>query len=106
MEKDYQEALDILADRELDDVGKMSCRDLQELINDYDNLCKVLYAKQIVIEKHEELENDYKKALDKATEIIVKEVGHCPKGRDCLYDDWIVERDCKRCWKEWLSKDE
>lgn len=35
MEKDYQESLDILADRELDDVGKMASRDLQELINSY-----------------------------------------------------------------------
>jgi len=52
--------------------------------------------------------DDYEKALDLAVEQINKGVygqSVCPKGKDCLYDDWIVPRNCNECWKEYLLKE-
>ena len=66
---------------------------------DYIDKCQQQYEKYIDV---------LEKALDKAIEEInrgVDGLSHCPKNRDCLYDDWIRERDCGKCWKEYLLKE-
>lgn len=44
------------------------------------------------------------KKLSKCYEIMGKEIEHCPKGFDCLYDDWMQDRDCKKCWENYINR--
>ena len=44
-----------------------------------------------------------------ALELAVKQINEgvngisiCPKGRGCLYETWMEDRDCNKCWKDYL----
>lgn len=46
-----------------------------------------------------------KDLLNKCLEVMAKEIPHCPKGFACIYDDWIQDRDCKVCWKNYVKRE-
>lgn len=59
------------------------------------------------ITKYAEKIRMYEKTIDLAIKEINKGVdglSKCPKKRDCLNDDWIEERDCDKCWKDYLQE--
>ncbi|MBQ0112061.1 MAG: hypothetical protein KBT03_02930 [Bacteroidales bacterium] len=71
---------------------------VDEVYADLENLGRFIQD----VQKQLEISN---KTLEKAVEEINKGVdgiSHCPKGRDCLYDDWIEERNCNKCWSDYL----
>lgn len=46
--------------------------------------------------------------LHKCYEIMGKEIEHCPKGFDCLYEDWMFpegqKKDCAKCWENYINR--
>ena len=45
------------------------------------------------------------KKLEKCFEIMAKEISHCPKGYDCLYDKWmVIKRNCAKCWENYINR--
>lgn len=62
---------------------------------------------EFLASKFEQLKKEIEekdRKLKKCYEIMGNDINHCPKGYDCLYDEWMQERDCHKCWERYIDR--